>query len=446
MPDYEYHKLTRKSGGVTSTHGGPAQATGARRLLAKIVHFLDFKIPFVQFLLMAVVALIGWALLLSCQKSHGAASCRQPQPPGLAELALQHVLDDASQIFGPSAFPPASSNKSSDTATWMSRHADSTPLTHLSIPGAHDAATWNFSRETRDALPPVEGAKDPAYFRTQRASIVASLEAGVRFFDLRYAMDPTGTTLVFWHRQALLSEIARVGDVMFAFYAWLEGHKTETLLLSFQYEGTTWPGAANDERVQRQLHDHLTSSAARKYILQTRDELGTLGAARGKVVLLKRFELDKLPASYGAALPGIDLSPGKWPDNQPGFELVYNADKGLAAFIEDYYEPNDLPKGANASVNIARKLDVVTAHLRKAAGERQDSLFITFASAEHVDNEPPVFPEIMALGNGTADTPLGGVNQQLVPVLKELKGKRLGVVVVDYWDEPVGLIREVLGI
>ena len=436
MPGYEYHKLTRSSGGATSV-----QATGgSRTLLGKIRYFFDFKIPFIQFLAMAIIALIGWVLLLNCPRSYGACS----QHPSLSDLALQHVLDDAAQIFGPSSFP-ASEHKS-DTATWMSRHPDSTPITQLSIPGAHDAATWNFSQATRDALPPVEGAKDPAYFRTQRVSVAASLEAGVRFFDLRYAMDPTGTTLVFWHRQALLSEIARVSDVMFAFYAWLEGHETETLLLSFQYEGTTWPGAENDARVQQQLYDHLSSPAARKYILQRRDELGTLGNARGKIVLLKRFELDKLPSIHGAMLPGIDLSPGKWPDNQPGFELVYNTDKGLAAYIEDYYEPNDLPEGANASVNIAKKLDVVTAHLRKAAVEKQDSLFITFASAEHVDNEPPVFPETMALGNGTDHTPLGGVNQQLVPVLKELRGQRLGVVVVDFWDEPKGLIRDILGL
>lgn len=401
----------------------------------------EYKPKFGRVLFVMVV--YTWLLfVLAFRTSYGTASCHQPALP---DLALQHVLGDASQIFGISsatAHPPSNKNAS----TWMSHYPDSTPLTHLTIPGAHDAATWNFSLTTRDSLPPDSGTKDPAYFRTQRSSISSALEAGVRFFDLRYAMDPTGTTLVFWHHEALLSEIARVADVMFAFYAWLEAHGTEAVLLSFQYEGGTVPGAANDGRVQQQLFDVLTTPAARKYTLQARGELGTLGRARGKIVLLRRFDLDRLAPGYEAAMPGIHLSPGLWPDNEPDFELVYNADKGLAAYIEDYYEPADLPIGLNASVNIAKKLDAVTAHLRKAATELPDSLFITFASGEHNDNVPPVFPEIMALGNGTAETPLGGVNQQLVPVLEGLKGKRLGVVVLDYWDEPVGLVETILGL
>lgn len=328
----------------------------------------------------------------------------------------------------------------------MSRHPDSAPLTSLTIPGAHDAATWNFSAATRASLPPDAGARDAAYFRTQRSSIAAALEAGVRFFDLRYAMDPTGTTLVFWHREALLSEVARVSDVMFAFYAWLEAHGSETVLLSFQYEGGTAPGARNDALVQRQLFDVLTSPAAARYVVPTRDELGTLGAARGKIVLLRRFDLDQLAPAYQALLPGIHLAPSLWPDNNPGFELVYNPEKRLAAYIEDYFETSDLPPNMNASVNIAKKLDAVAAHLRKAAADgKEDDLFITFASGEHNDNEPRVFPKIMALGNGTEITPAGGVNQQLVPLLEELKGRRLGIVVLDYWDEPAGLVDAILG-
>ena len=372
------------------------------------------------------------------------AKCAQPSLP---DLALQHVLDDAAQIFGASSASNPQSGGTGNQSTWMSGYPDSTPLTQLTIPGAHDAATWNFSLATRDSLPPDAGTNDPAYFRTQRASISGALGAGVRFFDLRYALDPTGTTLVFWHKNALLSEVARVADVMFAFYAWLDAHPSETVLLSFQYEGGTAPGAANNAAVQQQLFDVLTGPAAKKYILGTRGTLGSLGAARGKVVLLRRFDLDQLPASYDAALPGIHLSPALWLDNEPDFELVYNADEGSIAYIEDYYEPSDLPAGLNATVNIAKKLDAVAAHLDKAATtQEQDGFFITFTSAEHNDNEPPVFPEIMALGNGTADTPLGGVNQQLLPLLKGLQGKRLGVVVVDYWDEPADLVDAILGV
>ncbi|KAJ9142526.1 PLC-like phosphodiesterase [Coniochaeta hoffmannii] len=401
------------------------------------------RVRLYQMAIFASMGWIGWLLLgLSNAPHRTYATCPQPSLP---DLALQQVLSDASQIFGISPPPPS---KMTTGATWMSHYPDSTQLTHLTIPGAHDAATWNFSASTRDSLPPDAGTRDPAYFRTQRASIASSLEAGLRFFDLRYALDPTGTTLVFWHHDALLSEVARVSDVMFGFYAWLEAHKTETLLLSFQYEGGTAPGAENSALVQRQLFDVLTSPGARRYILQTRDELGALGPARGKIALLRRFDLDGLPPAYEASLPGIHLSPTLWPVNSPGFELVYNPSRRLAAYIEDYYETNDLPVGLNASVNIAKKFEAVAAHLRMAAGEegKEDSLFITFASGEHSDNVPPVFPEIMAVGNGTEYTPDGGVNQQLIPVLRDLKGQRLGVVVLDYWDEPGELVDAILGL
>jgi 1-phosphatidylinositol phosphodiesterase len=427
------------------SHPEPGGARGHQRSSSLLGYLYDrLQDSRVQFYLMAIYAAVGWLLLgLSHVPQSAYAACSQPS---LKDLALQHVLSDASQIFGVSSFLAPQSNTTA-AATWMSRYADSVPLAHLTIPGAHDAATWNFSAATRDSLPPDAGTKDPAYFRTQRASIADSLEAGVRFFDLRYAMDPTGTTLVFWHHDALLSEVARVSDVMFAFYGWLETHQTETVLLSFQYEGGTVPGAKNDARVQQELFGVLTSKAARKYILQTRDELGALGAARGKIVLLRRFDLDRLPASYEAALPGIHLSPELWTDNSPDFELVYNPARNLAAYIEDYYEPSDLPFGQNASVNIAKKFGAVADHLRKAAGgEKPDSLFITFASGRNTDNVPPVFPETMAVGNGTVYTPQGGVNQQLIPLLKELKGQRLGVVVVDYWEEPSNLVDAILGL
>ncbi|KAK1769209.1 PLC-like phosphodiesterase [Phialemonium atrogriseum] len=381
-------------------------------------------------------------LLASCWA--GAAHCKSTT--GLADLALRKVLADASQIFGIYDYgarcggrPPASE--------WMGRHPDSMPLAQLNIPGAHDTATWNFSRETRDSLAPDAGVRDPAYYRTQTLSPADALDAGLRFFDLRYALDPTGTTLVFWHHDALLSAVAGVEDVLFAFYAWLDGHPSEAVILSFQYEGGTMDGASNNADVQTRLFDILTSEAARRYILQTRDELGTLGEARGKIVLFRRFDTDRLPPGYDAgALPGLHLAPGRWPDNSADFGLVYNDARNLTAYIEDYYEPDDLPIGLNASVNIARKLDATTAHLDKAASSFPDSLFITFASGEHNDNVPPVFPEIMALGNGTEDTPLGGVNQQLASFLGGMGGKRLGIVVLDYWNQPSGLVDAILAL
>lgn len=369
--------------------------------------------------------------------------CLANCPPSLADLALQKVLRDSSQVFGDL---PAPGSSNSSTAEWMKGYADSTLLVHMNIPGTHESATWNLSLATVQSLEPDADVPDPAYYRCQNQSLAAMLEAGIRFFDLRYAIDPTFTTLVFWHSNALMSETATLEDVLFGFYAWLDHHPSETVILSMQYEGSTQAGASNDAAVQQLLFSILTSPAAQKYILQTKDQLGTLGEARGKVILFRRFDLSDLPASYEAALPGLHFPPALWTDDSPDITLVYNSALNLTAYIEDYYEPDDLPVTANASINILYKLNATTAHLTKAVTQDPDSLFITFASAEHIASLPPVFPETMALGNGTEDTPLGGVNQQLVPFLQSLQGKRLGIVVLDYFGEPPDLVETILGL
>ncbi|ROV94498.1 hypothetical protein VSDG_05893 [Cytospora chrysosperma] len=337
---------------------------------------------------------------------------------------------NATEIFGPYV------HDNGALASWMSGYPDDTPLAHMNIPGTHDSATWNYTQATQDALANITaGDGETMYpyqvFRCQSSSIMASLNAGVRFFDLRFALDPPGTKLVFFHSQALMSETATVDDVVVAFYYWLDKHPSETVILSFQYESSTIANATFDSTVQLMLFDILNSTTAARYIQQTHDVLPSLGEARGKVVLFKRFDLDQLPG-----------------DN---ITLAYNTALNLTAYVEDYYEPDDLGDSSTVAANIAAKINATTMHLQMATSREYsyaaDSLFITFSSAEHVTTTPvAVTPEIMAVGAGNSTTPLGGVNQQILPVLKGYRGQRMGVVVVDFWDQPVDLISSILGV
>ncbi|KAK2604699.1 hypothetical protein N8I77_007608 [Diaporthe amygdali] len=355
---------------------------------------------------------------------------------------------NATEIFGPFV------HDNGTLSAWMSTYPDETPLTQINIPGTHDSATWNYTQATQDALANLTaGDGEPMYppevFRCQSASIMDSLSAGVRFFDLRFALDPAGTKLVFWHSQALLSERATVEDVVTAFYYWLDLHPSETVILSFQYETSTTVNATFDATVQHLIFDILNSTTAAEYIDQTHDYLPTLGEARGKAVLFKRFDLDELPEEYEAALPGLHLSPSLWTDDSRDISLTYNTVLNLTAYIEDYYEPDDLGDNSTAAANIAAKVNATASHLAKATSGSSDydgSLFITFASAEHNTALPvAVTPQGMALGTGNSSTPLGGVNQQILPVIQSLKGERIGIVVVDFWDEPGDLIESILG-
>jgi 1-phosphatidylinositol phosphodiesterase len=66
-----------------------------------------------------------------------------------------------------------------------------------------------------------------------------------------------------------------------------------------------------DAAVELAIYDLLTSPAAKQYILQTKNELGTLGESRGKINLLRRFDLYNLSSSYEDSIPGLHFSPSK---------------------------------------------------------------------------------------------------------------------------------------
>ncbi|KAM7185669.1 PLC-like phosphodiesterase [Rhypophila sp. PSN 637] len=389
--------------------------------------------------------------------------------PSLGEFALQKVLGDAGGVFGraddENTSSPSNNNnkdatkKSNHRSSWMSLLPDSTRITEINIPGTHDSATWNFTQTTADSIrhnaDPANGVLPAEVYRCQRVSLWGSLEAGVRFFDLRYGLDPEGVRLVFYHAHALMSELATVDDVLFGFYNWLDRHPSEVVLLSFKIEDTGINLTPEDQlKTQFLLFQSLTTPAAKEYILQRHDSLGTIGPARGKIILFRRFDnpFDPSPGQgTETVLPGLHLSPSVWTENSKGFFLVYNAHRNLTAHIEDYYEPRDLSPDQNASVNIDAKVSAVEGSLRLAASsslitlpaevkekseeEHEGELFITFTSAEHSANHPPVTPIIMALGNGTESTPAGGVNRRLVrEILPTLKGKRVGIVIIDFWD------------
>jgi 1-phosphatidylinositol phosphodiesterase len=365
----------------------------------------------------------------------------------LAHFALDKVLNDARPIFGTN-----DGSTEAATSTWMKAYPDDTMLVHMNIPGTHDAATWNYSKATQESLEPITALNgisevDPNNFRCQDKSLANMLNDGIRAFDLRYAHDVTNTTLVFWHGIGLQSQTATLDSLLFAFYDWLNFHPSEALFLSFQFEGNSIPNSDNDISVQTLLHNALTSPAAKQYISQT-NSLSTLASARGKITLLRRFDLNLLPASQTADLPGLHFSPNDWTDSGTNITLTYSSVPDSTAHIQDYYSPKT-PAGAPAEENIEAKYNATTAFFDYAASNsKPDELFWSFASSTKTGDKPPSTPRIQALGNGTELTPGGGVNDRLVSYLQrdEMKGKRLGIVMFDFYEQPEGLVETFLGL
>ncbi|KXT08732.1 hypothetical protein AC579_6198 [Pseudocercospora musae] len=410
---------------------------------APLLVFVSSVLAILFITLAAIASLADPDLAFAVSRSPRKEESCKDSASMLADLALQKVLKEASPIYGTTA---VNYGAESETAAWMSAYHDETLLVHMNIPGTHDAATWSDSSPTQDSLEYMNGlanvsAARPDFYRCQARSIAAMLDAGIRVLDLRYALDVTRTNLVFWHGDALQSETASVDHVLYSLYNWLEWHKSEAIFLSFRYTG-----GVNDAVTQAMLYATLTSPAARQYMVQARGELGTLGQARGKITLLRRFHLDLLAPMYEKSVPGIHFSPNNWTDNGPDITLVYNETTGAAAYIEDYYRPLT-PNNSTAESNIRWKVNATEAHLRKAAsGDYPNSLYWTFASSTNIENNPPITPVIQALGNGSESTPDGGVNDQLLPFLESMRGKRLGIVMFDFYDDVAELIPTFLAL
>ncbi|KAF5390986.1 hypothetical protein D9757_004016 [Collybiopsis confluens] len=383
--------------------------------------------------ILGLLPLISGALCVSVSDSAQQA---------LAQAALKEILQRGAPILG---FDTGCSPASSATCDWMAKIPDDTKLVHMSIPGTHDSSTWNYTQATQDSLIGYTGPIVPAeFFQCQEHSFFQMLNGGIRVFDLRVAWNPGNETIGFYHSQALLAPNTRFEDVLFGFYSWLDAHPTEAVLLSINHESGT--GTEYTQAFQEHLYDVLSGGLASKYWVQINGTLGTLGQARGKLTLLQRFDWNLLPTSLAYSKRfGIHLDPEDWTDNDPNITLVYNTVTGKQeiAYIEDYYETDGVPSTAGPAENIQWKYNATVAHLQEAISPNihPDQLYITFASSEHdTDGETP---RIMALGNGT-DIP--GVNQKILPWLQANKGKRFGIVMLDFFDTVPGLVEAIINV
>lgn len=101
-----------------------------------------------------------------------------------------------------------------DTADWMRGVRDDAPLRRIAIPGAHDAGT----------------AGMPWYSRTQDADTATLLADGVRYLDLRVALE-NGKLHIF-HGPSTGVELEGILQAVAAF---LNAHPAECILLDFQH-------------------------------------------------------------------------------------------------------------------------------------------------------------------------------------------------------------------
>ena len=200
-----------------------------------------------------------------------------------------------------------------NAVSWMTPLPDDTPVSELSIPGAHDAATAGVTSWT-------------AFTRTQELDIAALWNCGVRAFDLRPAL--SGGTLGIYHDK--YSANVTFPEVMDALIVALRRHPGEGAIVLIRHEEEA---DGNNPEWGTAMGGYL--SGIREHLADYREGL-TLGELRGKILVLCRGEYAGGP--YGAYIRG--WTSGTDASAQKAGSLVLRGGATAPFWVQDYYDPD----------------------------------------------------------------------------------------------------------
>lgn len=271
----------------------------------------------------------------------------------------------------------AACGDSSDvTPGWMAKAPDSVSLAQLSLPGTHDSGALY------EAIP--GGAK------TQNLDIAQQLGIGVRYLDIRLCN--VSDSLAVYHGPE--SEMQTFPQVLASVNGYLDQHPTEAIVMAVKEETAAMNATMTFEQVfDTYLDKHW----------YTDPSLPTLGAARGKIVLVRRFT--------ATAPLGIDAS--SWQDNTT-FTITTPA---AVLRIEDDYQVASTDK---------KWTEITTAlAAARAAAANDVTLYITYTSGYMSDAGIPNTPSV----SGVIDPMLQTYLNDPATV-----GAHLGVIAMDFVD------------
>jgi 1-phosphatidylinositol phosphodiesterase len=314
-------------------------------------------------------------------------------------------------------------------SSWMGDLPDDVPVTAMSIPGTHDSAC-------------IEGPLGIA--KTQNLDIPEQFNAGIRFIDIRLAHYQDN--LLVHHDAVYMGKSYK--DIVKICSDFLIRHPSEAILMLVQAEGrfdSSLGDFAPSEilaRISREEPESWdnTRSFEDEFEDQTWEQVGSaplfynfaasppgdramdaapaftaetkLGDVRGKVVLLRRFASDR----------GIGFDVTYWLDDtttrsdEDENGNPRNMDDPLVYDIEDHYSsPDD-------------KYSAIITHIEKARAGNLKDLYITFSSAVTLQ--------------------ASGYSQEINPLLNDYLAEspegRIGIVAMDYFEEPRELASNVI--
>jgi len=284
--------------------------------------------------------------------------------------------------------------------TWMSLLDidEETTLADITIPGAHDAITWNATSNSK----------------CQNTDIEMQLLQGIRWFDLRLAI--TGNDMQLFHAGEAQGLFLST-DVLPKVKSFLDTYPSETVVLCVNHE--TGIFASNDTNVppgktfDSLLHEIFMAGVTPNKLYDQR-AIPKLQGLNSCVVLMR---LDA-GASFGIMAQGIaDDATKKTPAPEGNF---FYSVQNCYKFDTDY---------------LAAKTRLVKAQLEAAANKSDGAAwYINFTSASRA---PLTTPEEIAIASDQQ-----GVNYQVYGYLCANQAPRhYGTIPMDFPETPSGLIK-----
>jgi len=260
---------------------------------------------------------------------------------------------------------------------WMTVMPDNYSLARLSIPGAHDAGA---------RYEPVSGTAI-----CQTLTISEQLNAGIRFLDIRCRHIDNAFAI---HHGSIYQHL-NFDDVLTACRNFLNSHPGECIIMSVRDE---YDPANNTRSFEQTFDDYTQRYAGLWYLGAT---IPTLGQARGKIVLIRRFGASGTPKGIAAT---------SWADNTTF--TISNPDASLRV-QDQYVVPDNNVKWSN-----------ITSLLSEANTLNPAVLYLNFTSGYR----PLIFsiPSIPSVSNT--------INPSIVSYFSSHTRGRYGIIAMDFAD------------
>lgn len=260
---------------------------------------------------------------------------------------------------------------------WMKSIPGERKLSTLSIPGTHGSG---------GRFEPLLGTA-----KTQNLSIAEQLNAGVRFLDVRCRF--INNSFVIHHDRVY--QHLNFDDVLQSCALFLDANPSEAIIMSIKEEYTP---SGNTMTFQQRFINYAETYAG---LFRLDTDVPTLQDARGKIVLLRRFESNQSL--------GIQAFNG-WLDNASF--TIQNPESTLQ--VQDAYKVS----------NNAAKWDAITTLLNTSrnAAPSNSVLFLNFSSG-YQNRLLPILPDIRSVSND--------INPRLINFFNQNSSGTFGVIITD---------------